>query len=214
MSRPIPHTRSPQSGIVLVSSLLLLLVVTIIAISMFHSFGLQEKIAGNVREKQRALQVAASAQEYAEWWLTTSSKATFDIENGYPSADDKNCDNSALFVATGTGAVNGGEICANTLPSISSNAVSVTAWPTATTYQNMGVQYQPPNMNFTNSAALDYYPAAQAPRFYIADLGPLATARGEVYQIDAYGYGLSTTGVAVVESTMSITCVVCNLGGL
>jgi type IV pilus assembly protein PilX len=192
--------------------MLLLVVMTIFALSMFRSFGLQEKIAGNVREKQRALQVAASAEEYAEWWLTTSSKATFDIENGYPAADDKNCDNSALFVATGTGATNGGEICANTLPSISSNTVGVTAWPTSTTYPNMGVQYQPPNMNFTNAALPNYY--AQVPRFYIADLGPLATGRGEVYQIDSYGYGLSTTGVAVVESTMSITCLVCNLGGL
>ncbi len=32
---------------------LLLVVVTIIALSMFRSFGIQEKIAGNMREKQR-----------------------------------------------------------------------------------------------------------------------------------------------------------------
>ncbi len=75
----ITHTfgaRSAQRGIVLVSSLLLLLVVTIMALSMFRSFGIQEKIAGNMREKQRALQAAVSAQQYAEWWLSNNSSTS------------------------------------------------------------------------------------------------------------------------------------------
>src|SRR5271170_135399 len=66
-------SRSEQRGVVLVSSLLLLLVVTIMALSMFRSFGMQEKIAGNMREKQRALQAAESAQIYAEQWLITNA---------------------------------------------------------------------------------------------------------------------------------------------
>ena len=36
---------------------------------MFRSFGTQEKIAGNLREKERALHAAESAQQYGEWWL-------------------------------------------------------------------------------------------------------------------------------------------------
>jgi len=35
---------------VLVSSLLLLIIITILALSMFRSLSIQEKIAGNVRE--------------------------------------------------------------------------------------------------------------------------------------------------------------------
>ena len=62
-----------QRGMVLVSSLLLLIVVTIIALSMFRSFGMQEKIAGNMREKQRALSAAVSAQQFAENWLMNSA---------------------------------------------------------------------------------------------------------------------------------------------
>ena len=53
----------------LVTSLLLLVIITILALSMFRSFGTQEKIAGNLREKERALHAAVSAQQYAEWWL-------------------------------------------------------------------------------------------------------------------------------------------------
>jgi len=43
--------RSPQRGMVLITALLLLIVVTILAVGMFRSFGLDEKIAGNTREK-------------------------------------------------------------------------------------------------------------------------------------------------------------------
>ena len=66
-------TRNAQCGMVLISSLLLLIVVTIIALSMFRSFGIQEKIAGNMREKQRALSAAVSAQQFAERWLSTTA---------------------------------------------------------------------------------------------------------------------------------------------
>src|ERR1700684_2988726 len=62
-----------QTGMVLVTSLLLLIVVTLLAVGMFRSFGLDEKIAGNLREKQRALSAAETAEQYAEYWLATGS---------------------------------------------------------------------------------------------------------------------------------------------
>src|SRR5205807_6276275 len=66
---------SAQRGVALISSLLLLIILTILALSMFRSFGTQEKIAGNLREKDRALHAAASAQQYGEWWLTQGNNA-------------------------------------------------------------------------------------------------------------------------------------------
>jgi len=56
---------------VLVTALLMLVVVTILGLAMFRSFGLDEKIAGNLREKQRALSAAETAEQYAEYWLTS-----------------------------------------------------------------------------------------------------------------------------------------------
>src|SRR5579864_7550374 len=85
-----------QAGMVLISSLLLLLVVTIMALSMFRSFGMQEKIAGNVREKQRALQAANSAQQYAEWWLANQSGAVFAVSMGSGSAADVVCTTTTI----------------------------------------------------------------------------------------------------------------------
>ena len=60
-----------HKGMALITGLLLLLVVTIIAVSMFRGYGVEEQIAGNTREKQRSLNGAISAEQYAEWWLTS-----------------------------------------------------------------------------------------------------------------------------------------------
>jgi type IV pilus assembly protein PilX len=53
----------------LIASLLLLVVVTILGVGMFRSFGIEEKIAGNTRDKQLALEAAESVEQYAEYWL-------------------------------------------------------------------------------------------------------------------------------------------------
>src|ERR1700719_4629228 len=72
----ISPMKSQQRGMVWVTALLLLVVVTLLAVGMFRSFGLDEKIAGNVREKQRALSAAEMAEEYAEWWLANGLAGT------------------------------------------------------------------------------------------------------------------------------------------
>lgn len=221
-SRPL---RSHQSGVVLVTSLLLLVVVTIMALSIFRSFGMQEKIAGNTREKQRALQAATSTQEYAEWWLANKSYAPTAVGEGIASSGDVTCSSSTTVIDANTNTgLAAGQICSNTLLN-AAGVTSIAAWPTlssSTTNAGVGVAYTPPCVSIANPAtttgntncptATDTYYAR--PRFYITDLGPLATGQGEVYQVDAYSYGLSPNTIAVVESTVSITCKVCNLGGL
>jgi len=191
-----------QRGIVLVSSLLLLLVVTIMALSIFRSFGIQEKIAGNTREKQRALQGALSAQQFAESWIANTSNAPTAVNAGLAVSADITC--SALVDAN----AGGGQLCTNTLASLGLTPASP-PW-------SVGIDYAPPGMNYgtsdTNTAVSDIYYAR--PRFYITDLGPLATVNGEVYKVDAYSYGTSPSTVAVVESTFAITCIVCNPGAL
>jgi type IV pilus assembly protein PilX len=200
--------RSTHSGIVLVSSLLLLLVVTIMALSIFRSFGLQEKIAGNTREKQRALQAAISTQQYAEQWIINYSNAPTAVNAGIASAAAISCANSVISAST-----SGGQICSNTLPSLAAVA-DITHVPLPWT---AGVAYVPPNLNVygvssPNSSSSDLY--YKTPGFYITDLGPAASANGEVYQVDAYSFGTSANTVAVVESTFAVTCIVCGPGAL
>ncbi len=188
-----------ERGMVLVSSLLLLLIVTILAVGMFRSFGIQEKIAGNIREKQRALHAAEDAQQYAEWWLSTGANAS-----SVPAV----C--NALYDANlGTT-----QICSNKLFNAVASIASV-PWQANVggVLQEIGVKYLPPGMNEQAVAQIGSY--WQRPRFYISDLGPGADGLGEVFQIDAVGYGGNplVPTVSVVESTYEVTPGVINRGG-
>jgi type IV pilus assembly protein PilX len=181
-------------GIVFVSSLLLLLVVTLIAVTMFRSFGIEERIAGNLREKHRALHAAESAQQYAEWWLTSGNNINLVAP----------CSAPLLNANQQQGAV-----CSNTLPSLVGD---VTVVPWQVNGAEVGVQYRPPAMMVNaTSAANTYY---TAPRFYISLLGPAAGGQGNIYQVTAWGYGGTTDTVAVVESTYLVAAGVRDLGGL
>ena len=180
MTLPTEQRRRAQQGIVLVSSLLLLVVITIIAVSMFRSFGLQERIAGNMREKHRAVQAAESAEQFAEYWITQGS----------------NANNTAVCVAGILNANAGlGQVCTNQLTSFVLPVTTV-PWP-------VGVDYTPDKMVVNQSADAGTYFAP--PRFYISLLGASASGQGLVYQIDAYGYGGTTDAVAVVESTYLVS---------
>jgi type IV pilus assembly protein PilX len=164
--------------------MLLLLVVTILAVSMFHSFGTQEKIAGNVREKQRALNAAISAQQYAEWWLSNSGTTP-------PSG-------KCIAVVNS----NVGQVCTN-FPA------DFTAVPWKIGGVPVGVTYTPFTANKINNVANNVNQVASAgsyyaaPVFYITDLGK--TGASELYQIDAVGYGGTPNAVAVVESMYLVT---------
>jgi type IV pilus assembly protein PilX len=189
----VGNRRDSQKGMVLISSLLLLIVVTIIALSMFRSFGIQEKIAGNMREKQRALSAAVSAQQYAETWLMNNA--------------------TSAPVQCVAGLLNGnvgfGQIC-NTATALQ-NVVpgrDVTTVPWTIGGAPVGITYLPTNMpvsqttsySAANVANPSYY---DKPAYYISDMGASfdPTIPGEIYQIDAYGYGGAAGTVAEVEST-------------
>ena len=180
-----------QRGMVLISSLLLLVVVTIIALSMFRTFGIQEKIGGNMREKQRALQAAVSAQQFAENWLSNNATAI-----------PVPC-NSLLNANTGQG-----QICSNKL---SVAVLDFTSPPWKSGGADIGVKYLPPGMSISTTTSVSAASIANPtyfdiPRFYISDLGPSADPNipGEIYQVDAVAYGGSSSTAAVVESTYAV----------
>ena len=196
MITPTHRVRHLQRGVVLVSSLLLLLVVTIMALSMFRGFGMQEKVAGNMREKQRALQAAESAQEFAEQWLISNSAT------------------AAPAVCNSVVSANGGfgQICSNQLW-LAVTSVATVPWQIAGA--NVGVTYVPPGMNVGTASASNVNAYYAAPAFYISDAGASAdpSVPGEVYQIDAVGYGGNANTAAVVESTYAVYATSSNKGG-
>jgi type IV pilus assembly protein PilX len=184
MKKRMARSALAQRGMALITSLLLLVVMTILAISMFRRYGIQEKIAGNVREKQRALNAAVSAQQYAEWALT----------NGTPP----------LTTTCGAGIVPAAsmQICNLPLTDFTS-----TSWGTGMQFTQFTANSGNGVQNVVNAtAAKDTY--YQAPLFYVTDLGSAGGGtKGTVYQINAIGFGGSDSAVAVVESTFLVSSV-------
>jgi type IV pilus assembly protein PilX len=163
----------------LITGLLLLVVVTIIGLSMFRSFGLQEKIAGNTREKDRALNAAVSAQQFAEHWLAGG---------GAPVSGG---------ACNGIVSSNVGQVCAN-LPDSGFAAApwTVGGTPVAVRYDSFTGQ----TISATDPSMGTYY---QAPQYYVTFLGTVGT--NTYYQIDAAGWGGTPDSVAVVESTFEVS---------
>ena len=190
-----PGFSARQSGVVLVMSLLLLLVVTLLALTMFRSVGVQELIAGSLREKDRALQSATSAQQFAEYWMTAGNNI-----------------NNTIACSAGPLSANAGDgyICTNTLGSLWAGGPASVPWGGSGSAE-IGTFYAPPGMVANATFGLNQYYAP--PRFYISLLGnaPGGTP-GQIYQIDAWGYGGDPNTVVVVESTYLVSTTVVDLG--
>ena len=162
----------------------MLVIMTLLALSMFRSFGLQEKIAGNTLEKQRSLQSAESALQYGEWWLGQGNGST-----------GANC--TTVYSAN---TVANMKTCSNAL-----------ANPTTLPWSARG-DYLPPNMTVAsgggvvstgpNAGDINYY---AKPSLYISYLGLDPTGKSMLYQVTGAGYGGSANGASVVRSTYAIT---------
>jgi type IV pilus assembly protein PilX len=175
-----------QRGLVLVTSLLMLVVVTLLAVALFRSFGTGEKIAGNTREKQRALNAAETAEQAAEAWLQTGTALAPVACSGVP----------LTYPAS--------QICTQSMQAQNADP-AVLPWSLG------GVNYTPPNM-VTNSTGAGTY--INPPEFYITFLGNRLVNNFTVsyYQIDAVGFGANANAAAVVESTYSTSATVINNG--
>jgi type IV pilus assembly protein PilX len=200
----------PQRGMALVTAMLLLMIITILALSMFRSFGTQSKVGGNVREKERALHAAESAQQFAETWLLTGPNL-----NAAPIAC---AGNGGAPVNSNNGSA--AQICAETIAQMlqpQGQTAANAPWQlTGGGGGYLGFSFLPTGMS-TNAGGgwtgnqQDYY---APPVFYVADLGAAMDGQGEAYQIDAYGYGGTANAVAVVESVYEVhkgvICFSCN----
>jgi type IV pilus assembly protein PilX len=184
---------SGEKGIVLVSAMLILIVLTILSVSMFRNFGLQERIAGNTREKQRAFNASQSALQYAEWWLAQGNGGT-----------GSTC--TSLLDANATPPTT--QICSNAMTSPQTSAVP---WKSASA-ADFGVAYLPPSLTVASPGQVNAY--ASAPRFYINPLGLDSSGLLQLYRVSAMGYGGNGTAVSVVESVYSIKSGVIDAGGL
>lgn len=83
-----------QEGGALVVSLLILLVMTLIGVTGMQVTSLEEKMAGNMRDRNLAFQAAESALRAGEASLTTATLPMFSCADGLYKADDIDCNNT------------------------------------------------------------------------------------------------------------------------
>lgn len=81
------HNIKNQHGSILIVSLMILVVLTMIGVSSMSTSSLQERMAGNFRDRQIAFQSAEMTLAYAEEFARNSinSASLFDDTNGYYS---------------------------------------------------------------------------------------------------------------------------------
>ncbi|MBK8817163.1 MAG: hypothetical protein IPN42_17405 [Methylococcaceae bacterium] len=81
-----------QSGVVLVIALILLAILSMIGVAGMQTTGLEEKMAGNMKDKNLAFQAAETALREGEAAITL---LTFNCTNGRYFMRDANCDTFA-----------------------------------------------------------------------------------------------------------------------
>jgi len=176
-----PRTPDAQRGIVLIAALAVLLMLTLLSVGMFRSFGLEERITGNTREKQHAFYAAQSALQNAESWLSSGNSG-----NGVPCT----LSTSATPVICTT----------NSAPS--QQYLATTVWNTS-----FGTTYVPPTVSVNGTAtaqmtSTQYY---ANPQYAITALGADPSGTGTLFQVTSQGFGGNANAVAVVQSVYSVT---------
>jgi type IV pilus assembly protein PilX len=171
-----------EGGFVLIASLLMLVVMTVLAVSLYHNFIVQENVASNTKEKGRAFQVAQSALQYGEYVLVHDSASL-----------------PATVACPQTPMLSTITIC-----STGDNIVTPAAADGVMKLGN-GMYYtaMEPPLNVSKAGGNDTY--YDNPQFYLAYLGPAPGGLGQIYQVTALGYGSTPNAVAVVQSTYELS---------
>ncbi|MFC5741606.1 pilus assembly PilX family protein [Dyella tabacisoli] len=200
MSRPNSHpsmhrSRCAQRGVVLVVALIFLLLITLLALSASGHTLLQERMAGNLRDAQKAEMAAEMALRGAEWrlWKASSDSAAsncgttvivgcYSYDPANPIAHVENFRASAGWVIDG-----------------------------ATEYKGSSGSYDYTTLNGSSLSAAEKKLAALAknPRYIIEDLGPEvppgAGAAHESGVTSSAGAGPTSTGRRIYRITARAT---------
>lgn len=183
--------RAHQHGFTLIVGLLMLVVLTSLSIAMFRGLGLQERIAGNTREKERALSAAQSALQYGEWWLRLGNAGV-----------GKACSGKSVINGSDPTAIG---VCSNALttPTTLPWDYRIEMLPAGMTVATGGDIAESGDINYSGKPAL-----------YINYLGLSPDGQATVYQVTGAGYGGSSTTAAIVQSTYQLQSASKPLDGL
>ena len=189
-----------QGGFVLIASMIMLLVLTFMAIALYHNFTVQQNMSSNTKEKGRAFQMAQSTLQYAESQILSNGLGIVPIGGctAPPSSS------SVLTVCNAQSPVN----------------IAAPAEGAPMTMTN-GMTFNPstidPNSGITISATGGAGTYFKVPNYFVQFLGngPTSTCPStpsQLYLTTALAYGGTGGTVAEVQSTYQIQTTVCNTG--
>ena len=185
----MPKSLAPQGGIALVSAMLILIILTLLAITMFRGFGLQQKIAGNIREKERAFEAAQNALQYGEWWAINQAIAS----------TGSTCSTSIAITS---------DAQMRACTTVLSAPGSPGGWTGASTYTPPGMTVQTTAgttggtvKDAANNVDIIY---SKAPMLYVAYLNLSANGKDVLYSITSAGYGGTGSTISVVQSVVTV----------
>ena len=183
-----PQPRS-QGGYALLMGVFMLVIGSLLAITLYRSFGIEGRIAGNTLDKQRSLQVAESVLRYGEWWLAQGGAGTGITCSGLFNAGSMLDMHACIDPMT--------DAMAATLPWTNAGLYT----PAGMTVADGGGQSATGDINY-----------ALAPRLYIGHLGLASDGISRLYQVNALAYGGSASTATVVRSVFMTSQRIRNLG--
>lgn len=181
--------RSAQQGLSMILALVFLVVMSMLGGSMFRSYTLLEKVAGNTMDKQRSFEAAQSALRYAEWWLGDRGTAPL------------------VVTCAGVTDVN----LAATLPVCDSPLANATQVPWAGPRAVYTPNYMTVSAGGGLSAGGDVNYSSR-PNLHVHFLGMQADGVTQVYQVTATASGGHAASVSVVQSAIALAPPVKDLG--
>jgi len=177
--------RNNQRGVVLITSLIILIITSLLALYMFGGFIQDEKISGNNREKARAVDAAFAALNTAQFWMALpNSTYAGDWVTGAPCAAS-----SAVPV-----------ICSNPLANPTTLPWTVGVAPT------LGA------MTVNAEGGVNTY--ATGTQYYIEYLTTVGTNPGAgMYRVTSTASGGNAAAVAVQQAVFQVTTDSQDIGG-
>jgi type IV pilus assembly protein PilX len=164
-----------QAGAVLAISLIMLLLLTLIGTSGMSVTSLEEKMAGNMRDRNLAFQAAESALVAGEEEIAIKGFPTITCPStpdaGWYSSLDRNCDGTKE---------------------------TTQIWDNAATWTSDSNSIKFNNDN--NSSSIDLVALKANPRYIIEYMGPCSASCSKRYRITARATGGSVNSVVIVQS--------------
>ena len=193
-----PATGSAPRGFALIAALLIMIPLLLLAVVMLRTTTIDERIAGNTLDKQRAFQTAQSGLEFAEWAL----RANTSTNTGVACSASTN----KIYATTAESVV----VCSNDQFATASPA-KLSNWTYYMKYQVIGANYNGFAQQTSADTAATYVAPDQIHIYYLGTLNSNGTE--QLYRVTSAGTGANDATNSIVQSVYAVSATANDLSG-